>query len=148
MSILMRKKINKALAVILVLACVLVFYQKPVFAKELSLNETNIAMDVKESNQTNETRSTNITFTGSTVTFTLTKNISKFDYTSAATTQNPSSGFVLVRFTNVNTGTYCTHSLGVSNLGGHINCNMTAGTYQMTQVGGTSGLGYRIYITF
>ena len=75
--------------------------------------------------------------------FTITRSMSYIDYSSGPMT----SGYVLLRFTNVETGSYCTHSFQGSNANGRVNCNISIGTYRITQVGGSSGLvhGYFRY---
>lgn len=144
----LRKKLNKILAMFMAVTCFCMCCTVSAFAMEEKTAAQSIQSTVEDTTPLSVTRSPNVTFTGSEVTFTLSKNISRFDYSSGATSLSPSSGFVLVRFTNVETGSYCTHSLGVPSGGGYNNCNMTAGTYKITQVGGTSNLSYYIYLSF
>lgn len=61
--------------------------------------------------------------------------ITKFYYDSGPM----AGGYALLRFTNVDTGEYCTHAIQQAGERNMIKCNISYGKYKATLVGGSTG---------
>lgn len=75
---------------------------------------------------------------GSDMTLNISKQMSYFRYSSGPF----GASNVVVRFTNISTGAYCTHSIVGSSANGMNYCNISPGTYRVSLIQNASAAGY------
>lgn len=71
--------------------------------------------------------------------FTITKNTSYFKYSSGSF---GTTSYVMIRFTNNDTGTYCSHPVYGAVADAKINCNLTPGTYTVSFTTNEDAVGF------
>ena len=135
-------KIFKAfLAVILACCCLLSAVPAMAAEVETTNNPAEVAVDAVEPRvypTPNEFQYNPATTTD--MTFEITKNnIKYFKYTSGSF---GTEGRIVIRLTNVETGTYCNHNLFGNVANSRINCNIGIGTYRVSIIENPNSVGY------
>lgn len=139
------KGFRKFLALVMVLSCCVALAASPAAAYVAESEDVSITADA----DVIQPRSKNIEYvSGTTQRVYIDHLVKKYTYTSGATTRDPMSGFISVRFTG-DDGSVRNYSYVVPRtLGGEIECNLTQGWYTITTTGGTPGLEAKIYLNF